>query len=98
VSGLRAGTQLLFADRPFDGQATELITYFYRVAEAGRPEYRVRLLSVSKTYYEYHRRLPNHLDNQSFAIIGGEPVPMPGNVTNGYGIFAGYSVSEVVYK
>jgi hypothetical protein len=98
VSGLRADRQLLFTDRLFDGQTTELITYFYGLPEAGRPEYRVRLLSVSKAYYEYHRRLPDHLSNQSFEIIGGEPVPMPGNITNGYGIFAGYSVSEVVYK
>ncbi|MBD0257440.1 MAG: DUF4249 domain-containing protein [Cytophagales bacterium] len=98
VSGFRADQQLLFADRSFDGRTAELLSYFYPLRGAGRPEYRILLLSVSKTYYEYHRRLPDHLNNQSFEIIGGEPVPMPGNITNGYGIFAGYSVHEVVYK
>jgi hypothetical protein len=49
-------------------------------------------------YYEYHKRLPEHLMNQSFEILGGEVVPMPSNVTNGYGIFAGYSFDRVEYK
>lgn len=98
VSGFRAEEQLLFADRLFDGRTTALLAYFYPLPEADRSEYRILLLSVSKAYYEYHRRLPGHLTNQSFEILGGEPVPMPGNITNGYGIFAGYSVSEVIYK
>ncbi|HEX8530685.1 MAG TPA: DUF4249 domain-containing protein, partial [Cytophagales bacterium] len=98
VSGLRSDQQLLFSDESFDGRTAELLAYFYPLRGAGRPEYRILLLSVSKAYYEYHRRLPDHLNTQSFEVVGGEPVPMPGNITKGYGIFAGYSVREVVYQ
>ncbi len=99
LSSLRADRQLFFTDRQFDGQPAALLAYFYPFGGegAGRQAYRIVLLSVSKAYYEYQRRLADHLNNQSFEIIGGEPVPMPGNITNGYGIFAGYSFHEVRY-
>lgn len=98
VSGVRAGRQLLFSDRQFDGKTTSLLVYFYPIPpnRAERSQYSVLLFSAGKLYYEYHRRLADHLGNQTFDIIGGEPVPMPGNITNGYGIFAGYSFDRVV--
>jgi hypothetical protein len=101
ISGLTAGKQLLFADRNFNGQSAGLLAYFYTITEgpsSGRQEYNVYLLSVSKIYYDYHKRLPGHLMNQSFEILGGETVPMPSNITKGYGIFAGYSFDRIVYK
>jgi hypothetical protein len=72
VSGLRAENQLLFSDRQFNGKSTSLLIYFYswQKTGAGRKQQIVRLLSVGKIHYEYHRRLADHLSNQSFEIIG----------------------------
>lgn len=100
VSGIRAEKQLLFSDQQFDGSSTSLLSYFYPFKQqgSGNQAYVIYLLSVSKMYYEYYKRLPDHLMNQSFEILGGEVVPMPNNIANGYGVFAGYSFDRVEYR
>lgn len=100
VSGLRSEKQLLFSDQRFNGRSTSLLSYFYPNKGQGvrSKAYVIYLISASKIYYEYYKRLPDHLMNQSFEILGGEVVPMPSNLTNGYGVFAGYSFDRIEYR
>jgi hypothetical protein len=63
------------------------------------------LRSVSEPYYLYRKYFTRHTYNQQFQgnfldlIFQGEPQPMYTNVTNGYGIFAGYqeTVKEIIH-
>ncbi len=53
----------------------------------------VAVRSVSEDYYKYKKKLIIHQNNQDSDIWNGigEPVQMFSNITNGYGIFAGYT-------
>jgi hypothetical protein len=59
------------------------------------------LRSVSEPYYLYRKYYTRHTRNQQFQgdfldlIFHGEPQPMYTNVTNGYGIFAGFQETEI---
>jgi hypothetical protein len=97
VSSLNAGRELLYSDKLFNGRTTTLLLYFIpSVPEGFRSKgVSVVLITAGRDYYEYNKKLGTHLNNQTFGIISGEPVQMPNNVTNGYGIFAGYSEDKV---
>lgn len=81
-------TAPFFKDTLFDGQTHAIeLSGNYNAPE--RTSFRVQVLHVSETYYEYLRSAKLHestLDNP-FA----EPLSVYSNVENGYGIFAGYS-------
>ncbi len=61
--------------------------------------YKIHLLSVSQDYYEYFRKLDDHLKNQTADFFSsGNPVGVYSNIQNGYGIFAGYNEDIVEIK
>lgn len=48
------------------------------------------LRTVSKEYYEFHKSVYNQLKNSDF-LKNADPVPSYSNVSNAFGVFAGYS-------
>lgn len=87
--------QAFFSDRPFEGSAVEVLLRVRRLGEesSGQVETidRLRLATLSETYYRYQRALA-----QGQANPFGEPVRIPSNVEGGYGIFAAFAASERV--
>lgn len=84
-----------FSDRPFDGAwvAIEIRVRRLKDEPESRTETldRLRLATVSETYYRYQRALTRGQGNPF-----GEPVRIPSNVEGGYGIFAAFAASEQV--
>jgi len=70
----------------------------------------VEFRNISRVYYQYLKKMNRHLatigvdldiqDENEFIdfLYMGEPVNMYTNVTNGYGIFAGFSKSSIVLR
>lgn len=89
----------LFESKTYDGIA-EYSEYIYNYPpDTSQKELRLYLRNTDAFYYEYQRKLYWHMNNQQGGLFTGEPVNMPTNVTNGYGIFAAYtqSFTEVTY-
>ncbi|MBK0404832.1 DUF4249 domain-containing protein [Adhaeribacter sp. BT258] len=86
---------MLLKDNLFNGRQYELSLNFYPpYGNNGSGQKDTMLLAfktVSPEYHEYYRKLQLHLYNQGGDIFSGEPVVMPSNIQNGYGIFAGYT-------
>ena len=83
---------ILFADEIFDGQQLDLNIF---VNSYDAPI--IVLKNVSRNYYEYRKSLETHFFNQNvdreniYELFKGDPVELYSNVTNGLGIFAGYT-------
>lgn len=101
------GHFVVFSDRQFNGQQKELWVYYYPPMYSNNnlvdPDYYliVDLYSVSENYYQYRKKIVDHLAGQDedFLDASGEPVPMISNIEGGYGIFAGYTgVSDTIFK
>lgn len=97
-------SSLLFTDKLFTGNSQTLKINFFPVAygtsnglqgELVDPDYKliVVLRSVSKSYYQYKKMLPEHLNAQEYDFWQGigDPVQMFTNIEGGYGIFGAYS-------
>jgi hypothetical protein len=86
---------MLLKDNLFNGRQYELALNFYppygNNGSGQKDTMLVAFKTVSPEYYEYYRKLQPHLNNQGGDIFSGEPVVMPSNIQNGYGLFAGYS-------
>lgn len=86
---------VLLKDDLFNGRQYDLALNFYPPYGGGGSTQNDTLLlafkTVSPEYYEYYRKLQPHLNNQGGDIFSGEPVVMPSNIKNGYGLFAGYT-------
>lgn len=102
---------LPFSDELFDGQTyTIKVNYIYPTATATYNETEISMIkdrrlivvlrAVSKDYYNYKKSLIIHQANQysDFWDGIGQPVPMFGNIQNGYGIFAGYTTTTDTIK
>lgn len=100
ISSLNPNTQLLFSDKSFNGRTTSLLLYYFPAVPPAfrRKGISIALITTGKDYYEYNKRLRTHLTNQTFELLGGETIPMPNNIKNGYGIFAGYSEDQVFQR
>lgn len=88
-----------FADAKFDNKQTYLDFKSIIWTPTGFPSlqfYTVTLRTFTKEYYEYLKavNLQNYTRNDPFA----QPVPVKGNVTNGYGIFTGYTQTERTWE
>ena len=83
-----------FRSRPFDGQSVAIRINARRVGPEGtaRVTERLRLATLSPTYYTYVRALTSDSDGSPFSASRD----LPTNVTGGYGIFAAFSASEQV--
>ena len=86
------GEILPFNDELFDGQTYTLRfdpnAYFY--GDSLRRTLTIRLKSVTEEQYEY--TYAKWLQRTARENRYAEPVPVPNNIKNGYGLFAGYSV------
>ena len=82
---------LLFTDELFEGKQLilEIFTDSYKPS--------VVLKNVSRNYYEYRKSINIHFYNQNverydvYSMFKGDPVELYSNVSNGLGIFAGYT-------
>jgi len=97
-------TSLFFSDELFNGNTFEISIKFIGASQilingeyAPVGNYYVILRSISHVYYSYRKSWTRHAYNQTIPddILGmffkGEPIDAYTNVTNGYGIFAGYN-------
>jgi len=81
-----------FTDELFNGQELDLNIF---VNSYDTPI--IVLKNVSRNYYEYKKSLEVHFYNQNvdreniYELFKGDPVELYSNVTNGLGIFAGYT-------
>ena len=91
---------ILFTDELFDGRVYHLklnfrtpTAFFYEDNRLNEFDYILKFRHVSKHYYHYRNKLYKHLNNQESDLWDGtgEPISVYTNVTNGLGIFAGYS-------
>jgi hypothetical protein len=95
---------VIFNDALFDGKrydgTVEYSDYSYNsLPDTSQKELRLYLRNTDAFYHEYQRKLYWHMNNKQGGLFTGEPVNMPTNVTNGYGLFAAYtqSVTEITY-
>jgi hypothetical protein len=97
-------TSLFFSDELFNGNNFEIKVKFVTSADRNdsneivpQGNNLIILRSISYTYYRYRKYWTRHAYNQTVAddILGmffkGEPIDAYTNVSNGYGIFAGYN-------
>lgn len=88
-----------FTDTKFENKKTYLDFQSIIWTANGFPSmnfYTVTIRTFTKEYYEYQKavNLQNYTRNDPFA----QPVPVKGNVTNGFGIFTGYTLSEKTWE
>ena len=82
---------LLFTDELFEGKQITLDIF----SDCHEPT--VVLKNVSRNYYEYRKSINIHFYNQNverydiYHMFKGDPVELYSNITNGIGIFAGYT-------
>lgn len=82
----------VFNDAGFNGQEKELLINTKRRLNAhlnDSVQFVVELRHASEPYYRYNKSLMLYKNNQG--DIFSQPAPILGNVTDGYGIFAGYA-------
>ena len=83
---------ILFTDELFNGQQLDLNIF---VSSYDTPT--IVLKNASRNYYEYRKSIIAHLYNQNvertdiYNMFKGDPVELYSNVSNGLGIFAGYT-------
>lgn len=83
---------ILFTDELFNRQQLDLNIF---VSSYDTPI--IVLKNVSRNYYEYRKSIIAHFYNQNvertdvYSMFKGDPVELYSNVTNGLGIFAGYT-------
>ena len=83
---------IFFTDELFNGQQLDLNIF---VNSYDAPI--IVLKNISRNYYEYRKSLEAHFYNQNvdreniYELFKGDPVELYSNVTNGLGIFAGYT-------
>lgn len=83
---------ILFTDELFNGQQLDLNIFVNSYDEPI-----IVLKNVSCNYYEYRKSLETHFYNQNvdreniYELFKGDPIELYSNVTNGLGIFAGYT-------
>lgn len=88
---------LLFTDKLISGKKTSIVFGFFEpTGWEGDTELVVFLRNVTEDYYRYKTKSLLHYQFQESMLFdgSGSPVNMFHNITNGYGIFAGYSQTE----
>lgn len=85
-------TRYFFSDKLFNGQSVR-----FRLNLENRPERitYVRVGHITKEYYNYVRVLVKQNYADSFGII---TTPVPNNIQNGFGLFAGYNAVTLAVR
>lgn len=90
---------LLFSDKSINGKEYNLRVYYTPPQIEGASRYitahyiTVHLRNVTEDYYKFKTSMIQHLlNNEEDVLYGmGEPVNIMSNITNGFGIFAGFN-------
>ena len=86
--------RVFFTDGNFDGDLKTLkFSFDYRVVENPTP-LKIRLYSCNETTFKYFLAVERAMNSGPFS----EPVKVPSNVTNGYGLFGGMSMKQRFFK
>lgn len=92
--------QLIFSDKSFNGgkgvALTTALEASFQNNYMDSTVFYIQLHSISKAYYNY--AISYYKQNQAEKDFYAEPVNVYSNITGGYGIFAGYSTSELKIK
>jgi hypothetical protein len=96
---LKNPNRLLFNDKTFNGQQTELDLYYFASQRLGVTHLlnseilSVQLRNISYEYYLYQSTILHSSFNREADILYGlgEPMNVISNIENGYGIFAGFN-------
>lgn len=96
---LKNPNRLLFNDKTFNGQQTELDLYYFASQRLGVTHLlnseilSVQLRNISYEYYLYQSTMLHSSFNREADILYGlgEPLNVISNIENGYGIFAGFN-------
>lgn len=86
---------LLFYDEYFNGKDYILEVEFEEWEYIPNRSYIIRLTSLSEESFNYFRSVMTYNNSQHDPFA--EPVEIFSNIENGFGIFAGFSMSEKVY-
>lgn len=95
--------RLFFEDAAFENGETT-VEFLADVWELAHPEYYspennleyfLSVKSVTEGYYDFVTAFGVHQDNQFPDLFSGEPVPLPSNINNGFGVFGAYSETRI---
>ncbi len=95
--------RLFFEDGAFENNEIT-IEFLADVWELANPEYYspdnnneyyLSVKSVTEGYYDFVTAFGVHEDNQFPDLFSGEPVPLPSNITNGFGVFGAYAETRL---
>lgn len=86
---MKYGSSVLFEDALFDGTQKEFVLTGYYYGESETDNIFVQVRSISHEYYLYETTFHDFVENDGVPLA--EPVQVFNNITNGFGVFAGYS-------
>ncbi len=94
---LYTGYRFIFSDQYFNGKEYTIpVSYFVGHTSPRRKDLNIYLISISEQYYNYVTSAINQQENNDDYYA--EPTQVYNNIINGFGIFAGFSVSEYVME
>lgn len=90
--------EVMFSDVTFNGteKTIELNIYAINTLGIADPRFEFELKHVSKEYYQYYSTTEKQLENEGNPF--GEPVIIFSNIENGFGIFAGSTISKAIIE
>jgi hypothetical protein len=88
--------EVLFSDVTFDGQQKSMVVNIYALETAffEDPRFEFNLNHLSESLYQY--RTTSQIQENNGDNPFSEPVIVYSNITNGFGIFAGFSISRAI--
>lgn len=92
IEGNKCGIIFLFDDKTFNGQEFTFSADQYIFEDADCTTFVLSLRNISEDYFNY--KLTNDLYNEIQPDPFSQPVQVYSNIENGFGIFAGYSISK----
>lgn len=90
--------EVMFTDVTFNGttKTVELNIYAINTLGIADPRFEFSLKHVSKEYFQYYTTTEKQLENEGNPF--GEPVIIYSNIENGFGIFAGNTISKAIIE
>ena len=90
--------EVMFTDVTFNGtnKTIELNIYAINTIGIAAPRFEFELKHVSKEYFQYYTTMEKQVENEGNPF--GEPVIIYSNIENGFGIFAGSTISTATIE